>query len=99
MTVFVLLVSYVGKRLFSFMAASASWVTAKRASELLGLDKKTLFKMRDDGTLRLGPHFAAFKDTFSRDSYRWNVNNVKKELKKKGIAFGDSVSSFDNSFS
>ena len=75
------------------MAASTGWVTANKASELLGLDKKTLFKMRDDGTLRLGPHYAAFKDTFSRDSYRWNISSVRKELRKKGIAFADPISS------
>jgi hypothetical protein len=73
------------------MAASTGWVTANKACESLGLDKKTLFKMRDDGTLRLGPHYAAFKDTFSRDSYRWNVGKVRKELKKKGIPFSDPV--------
>jgi hypothetical protein len=47
--------------------------------------------MRDNGTLRLGPHFAAFKDTFSRDSYRWNIVNVRKELRKKGISFSDPL--------
>lgn len=73
------------------MAATAGWVTANKACELLGLDKKQLFKMRDDGTLRLGPHFAAFNDTFSRDSYRWNVSKVRKELRKKGIPFNDSI--------
>lgn len=45
--------------------------------------------MRDNGTLKLGPHFAAFKDTFSRDSYRWNVSSVRKALRKQGIAFAD----------
>jgi hypothetical protein len=75
------------------MAASTGWVSANKACESLGLDKKTLFKMRDDGTLRLGPHYAAFKDTFSRDSYRWNLNSVRKELRKKGIAFADPLSS------
>jgi len=73
------------------MAASSGWVTANKACEILGLDKKQLFKMRDDGTLRLGPHFAAFKDTFSRDSYRWNVPKVRKELRKKGIPFTDTI--------
>jgi hypothetical protein len=75
------------------MAASTGWVTANKACESLGLDKKTLFKMRDDGTLRLGPHYAAFKDTFSRDSYRWNLTSVRKELRKKGIPFADPFSS------
>jgi hypothetical protein len=67
------------------MTASTAWVTANKASELLGLDKKDLFRMRDDGTLRLGPHFASFPGTYSRDSYRWNVAKVRKELKKQGI--------------
>ena len=38
--------------------------------------------MRDDGTLTLGPHFAAFPETRSRDNYRWNVAAVKKRLCK-----------------
>lgn len=79
------------------MSASTGWVTANKACELLGLDKKQLFKMRDDGTLKLGPHFAAFKDTFSRDSYRWNVTSVRKALRKQGIAFADPLSSSDKS--
>ena len=82
---------YLNTPLF-FMAATAGWVTANKACESLGLDKKTLFKMRDDGTLRLGPHYAAFKDTFSRDSYRWNLTSVRKELRKKGIPFADTLS-------
>jgi|APGre2960657404_1045060.scaffolds.fasta_scaffold12273_4 hypothetical protein len=81
------------------MAASTGWVSANKACESLGLDKKTLFKMRDDGTLRLGPHYAAFKDTFSRDSYRWNLNSVRKELRKKGIAFADPLSSVGTTLS
>ena len=79
------------------MAASTGWVTANKACELLGLEKKQLFKMRDDGTLRLGPHFAAFNDTFSRDSYRWNVTSVRKELRKQGIEFADPLSLSDKS--
>lgn len=79
------------------MSASTGWVTANKACELLGLDKKQLFKMRDDGTLKLGPHFAAFKDTFSRDSYRWNVTSVRKALRKQGIAFADPLSLADKS--
>jgi hypothetical protein len=64
------------------MATSATWVSAQKAEEILGIDKKTLFKYRDDGTLKLGPHFAAFPETRSRDSYRWNVKAVRKELDK-----------------
>jgi hypothetical protein len=75
------------------MAATNGWVSANKACESLGLDKKTLFKMRDDGTLRLGPHYAAFNNTFSRDSYRWHLASVRKELRKKGIPFADPLSS------
>ena len=67
------------------MASKSSWVSANKAGEILGLDRKTLFKYRDDGTLKLGPHFAAFSNTFSRDSYRWNVVAVKKHLQKVGV--------------
>ena len=81
------------------MASTTGWVTANKASELLGIDKKDLFKMRDDGTLRLGPHFAAFNDTFSRDSYRWNVMSVRKELRKKGIPFSDPLFASDKTAS
>jgi hypothetical protein len=73
------------------MAATKGWVTANKTCELLGLDKKQLFKMRDDGTLKLGTHFAAFNNTFSRDSYLWNVAKLRKELQKKGIPFTDSI--------
>jgi hypothetical protein len=64
------------------MAKHPGWVTVQQAEELLGIDKKTLFKYRDDGTLKLGPHYAAFSDTRSRDTYRWNVATVRKHLKK-----------------
>jgi hypothetical protein len=38
--------------------------------------------MRDNGTLKLGPHYASFPETRSRDTYRWNVGKVRKELSK-----------------
>jgi hypothetical protein len=65
------------------MTKSTSWVSVARATELLGMDRQQLFKMRDDGTLKLGPHFAAFPGTYSRDSYRWNVEAVRKHLRKQ----------------
>ena len=65
------------------MTKSDEWVSVARATELLGMDREQLFKMRDDGTLKLGPHFAAFPGTYSRDSYRWNVKAVKKHLQKQ----------------
>ena len=64
------------------MAKHPGWVTVQQAEELLSIDKKTLFKYRDDGTLKLGPHYAAFPDTRSRDTYRWNVAAVRKHLRK-----------------
>jgi len=62
------------------MAKHPGWVSAQRVEELLGIDRKTLFQYRDDGTLKLGPHYAAFPETRSRDSYRWNVSAVRKRL-------------------
>ena len=67
------------------MAKHPGWVSAQQAEELLGIDRKTLFKYRDNGTLKLGPHFAAFPETRSRDSYRWNVKAVRKHLQKQGM--------------
>ena len=66
------------------MNKSNEWVSVQEAEKLLGIDKKTLFKYRDNGTLKLGPHFAAFPETRSRDTYRWNVTKVKKHLQKNG---------------
>jgi hypothetical protein len=67
------------------MASHPGWVSAQKLEELLGIDRKTLFKYRDDGTLKLGPHYAAFDETRSRDSYRWNVTAVRKQLTKAGM--------------
>lgn len=67
------------------MAKHPGWVSAQQVEELLGVDRKTLFKYRDDGTLKLGPHFAAFPETRSRDSYRWNVEAVRKHLRKQEL--------------
>ncbi len=67
------------------MKNSQTWKTAQKTVSELGIDKKTLFKYRDDGTLKLGPHFLAFSNTYSRDSYRWNVNAVKRQLTSKGL--------------
>ena len=61
------------------------WVSANKAVQSLGLDKETLFKYRDDGTSAGSSTLAAFKETRSRDTYRWNVNAVKKDLVKKGL--------------
>ena len=66
------------------MAKTKRWVITRRAQEALGLDRETLFKYRDDGTLKLGPHYAAFPETRSRSSFRWNIKNIKKELATQG---------------
>lgn len=62
------------------MAQTGSWVTVGVAEKTLGVDRKTLFKLRDDGTFKLGPHYAAFPETRSRDTYRWNLKTVKPIL-------------------
>jgi hypothetical protein len=67
------------------MAKNSAWVSVQQAEELLGIDRKTLFQYRDNGTLKLGPHFAAFPGTMSRDSYKWNVAAVRKHLQKQGM--------------
>jgi len=66
------------------MTTTNGWVSVQKAEDLLGIDRKTLFEYRDNGTLKLGPHFAAFPETRSRDSYRWNVTAVRKHLHKQG---------------
>ena len=66
------------------MRKANGWVITRRAYESLGIDRPTLFKYRDDGTLKLGSHYAAFPETRSRSSFRWNVNRIKKELSKQG---------------
>ena len=74
------------------MTKTPGWVSAQKAEELLNIDRETLFKYRDNGTLKLGPHFAAFPETRSRDSYRWNVSAVRKQLQKqKKLVSGSSV--------
>jgi len=67
------------------MTNNSEWVTPRKATQILGIDKKTLFKYRDDGTLKLGPHYAAFEKTRSRDTYRWNIEKVKEELQKRNL--------------
>ena len=67
------------------MTNNSEWVTARKATQILGIEKKTLFKYRDDGTLRLGPHYLAFENCFSRDDYKYNIEKVKEELQKKNL--------------
>lgn len=67
------------------MKISKTWKTVQKTVNELGIEKETLFKYRDNGTLKLGPHFLAFSDTYSRDSYRWNVAAVRKHLTSEGL--------------
>jgi hypothetical protein len=62
---------------------STTWLPVTKAEQALGINKKDLFRMRDDGTFQLGKHYASFPETRSRDTYRWNVNAVKKTLATK----------------
>jgi|TARA_B100000965_G_scaffold401149_1_gene424402 hypothetical protein len=66
------------------MTKTKTWVITRRAYEQLGIDRETLFQYRDDGTLKLGPHYAAFPETRSRSSFRWNVKKVRQALEEQG---------------
>ena len=66
------------------MANMTGWSSINKTEEALGIDRKTLFRLRDDGTLKLGKHYSAFPGkTWSRDSYYWNVNAVRKHLQEQ----------------
>ena len=67
------------------MKNNSEWVTALKAARILGIDKKTLFKYRDDGTLELGPHYLAFENRFSRDDYKYDIEKVKRTLLEKKL--------------
>ena len=67
------------------MKNNSEWVTALKAARILGIDKKTLFKYRDDGTLQLGPHYLAFENCFSRDDYKYDIEKVKRTLLEKKL--------------
>ena len=67
------------------MKNNSEWVTARKATQILGIDKKTLFKYRDDGTLQLGPHYLAFENCFSRDDYKYDIEKVKRTLLEKNF--------------
>jgi hypothetical protein len=76
-----------------------TWLPVKQALEELGIDRKQLFRMRDNGTCKLGTHYAAFPETRSRDSYRWNVAKVKEILADRESTTQDTVTaivSFEN---
>jgi len=65
------------------MNKSSPWVSANKIKECLGIDRKTLFTYRDNGVLKLGPHYAAFPETRSRNGYRWNLKAIEKHLEKQ----------------
>jgi len=67
------------------MKTSSEWVTARKATKMLGIDRKTLFKYRDDGTLQLGPHYLAFENCFSRDDYKYDIEKVRRTLIEKKL--------------
>ena len=64
------------------MASKSSWVSANKAGEILGLDRKT-FQYHDGHTE--AHKLRSFFKHFSRDSYRWNVVAVKKHLQEVGV--------------
>ncbi len=74
------------------------WFSVKETLEELHIDRKQLFRMRDDGTCKLGTHYAAFPETRSRDNFRWNVPKMKKILKEQATQDTEVISvSFGNS--
>ena len=90
-----------------FTMAHKTWYSVKETLEELQIDRKQLFKMRDDGTFKLGTHYAAFPETRSRDSFRWNVGKMKSLLSKQKkvtqdtnqeptVSSEENVVSFDN---
>lgn len=63
------------------MSTPTGWLTTNKMAEALKVPRKDLLCMRDDGTLRLGRHYAAFKGkTYSKDSYLWNRRAVQKTM-------------------
>lgn len=62
--------------------SSSTWQPVHKAEQILGIDRKELFRMRDDGTFKLGTHYASFPETRSRDTYRWNIKKVSKHLQE-----------------
>ena len=67
------------------MQTNSEWVTARKATKMLGIDRKTLFKYRDNGTLQLGPHYLAFENCFSRDDYKYDIEKVRRTLIEKKL--------------
>lgn len=70
--------------------AHKTWYSVKETLEELQIDRKQLFQMRDDGTCKLGTHYAAFPETRSRDSFRWHLGKMKALLTKQKVAIHDT---------
>ncbi len=69
---------------FYFMSTPTGWLTTNKMAEALKVPRKDLLCMRDDGTLRLGRHYAAFKGkTYSKDSYLWNHRAVQRTMNEQ----------------
>lgn len=60
--------------------ASDPWFPVHKAERTLGVSRKELHKMRDNGICKLGHHYGAGPMTRSRDSYYWNIPRMKKLL-------------------
>jgi hypothetical protein len=66
------------------MCTPSGWLTTNQMAVILEVPRKDLLRMRDDGTLKLGRHYAAFKGkTYSRESYLWNRRAVQKTINKQ----------------
>ncbi len=59
----------------------SEWLTTRRASELLGVSIKHLWKLRDEGLLKQGKHWRNIaRPMAARPTYRWNVKACEKQL-------------------
>ena len=66
------------------MCTPTGWLTTNQMAGTLEVPRTDLLRMRDDGTLKLGRHYAAFKGkTYSRGSYLWNRRAVQKTMNKQ----------------
>lgn len=66
------------------MCTPTGWLTTNQMAKTLEVPRTRLISMMDDGTLKLGRHYAAFKGkTYSRGSYLWNRRAVQKTMSKQ----------------
>jgi len=74
------------------MCTPTGWLTTNQMAETLEVSRTDLLRMRDDGTLKLGRHYAAFKGkTYSRGSYLWNRRAVQGAMYKQEQVLAPSV--------